>query len=159
MFLGLGSNIEPREVHIESACNALEQNGRITLISSIVQTEPWGYSDDRPYLNAVCEYRTNLKPLQLLSIVEDIEREEGRTRKSTDGYRGRTLDIDILFYDDQIIHTPDLMVPHPRLHLRNFVLVPLAEIAPDYVHPELHLSVRELLERSTDSSTVENFMA
>ncbi len=153
-YLSLGGNIEPRTQYLQRALEALETSGHVVEVSQFVESEPWGYEDSRHYLNAVCKYETSLVPLELLDFLESIERSLGRVRKSSDGYRSRTIDIDILFYDDMIFHHSRLTIPHPRLHLRNFVLAPLASIAPGLTHPVFKRSISELLRESKDTAPI-----
>ena len=151
-YLGLGSNLGRREDFLRQAIEALEQTaGRLLKCSSFIETAPWGYASDHPYLNAALALETTLTPHQLLSVTQQIERDLGRTRKSRDGqYHDRVIDIDILYYDDRVINEPGLTIPHPRLHCRRFVLEPLNEIAPQLIDPQRHLAVAQMLARLDD---------
>lgn len=153
-YLSLGSNLGDRMAHLQGAIDRMDEHGQVVAESSVWITEPWGYEDDRAYLNMVCKYHTALSPSVLHTFLKKLEVEAGRTstRSSSGGYAARELDIDILFYGDQVIESDTLTVPHPRLHLRNFVLQPLAEIAPTLLHPLLRRSIAELLEHSSDQS-------
>jgi 2-amino-4-hydroxy-6-hydroxymethyldihydropteridine diphosphokinase len=153
VFLGLGSNLGDREAAIEGAIERLRARGfRATRRSSLWLTEPVGGPPQGWFLNAVAEGRTALSPEELLEACLDTEREMGRVRTVRNG--PRTVDLDILLFGDERRDAPGLVVPHPRLVERRFVLEPLAEIAPDVVHPVLGLAVRELLARCPDASAV-----
>ena len=151
-YLGLGSNLGRRKHYLEQALRALEQHaGRLLKSSSFIETAPWGYDSPNPYLNAALALETTLTPHQLLSVTQQIERDLGRTRKSRGGqYHDRVIDIDILYYDDRVINEPGLTIPHPRLHRRRFVLEPLNEIAPQFIDPQRHLAVAQMLARLDD---------
>ena len=137
-----------------SGVKALDVSGRVVETSYLVESPAWGYEDPEKYLNAVCKYLTEFQPLDLLDFLEDIERRLGRTEKTHRGYRSRTIDIDILLYDDLVLDHPRLRIPHPRMHLRRFVLDPLAAIAPELIHPEQGQTVRALLSQIQDPSPI-----
>ena len=146
--LGLGSNLGDRRGHLRRALALLgEAPGvRVAAVSRFLETEPeGGPPGQRRYLNACCVIRTALPPRELLALALEIERRCGRIRGAKWG--PRTLDVDILFYDQLVLEEPGLVIPHPRLAGRAFVLEPLAEVAPDWLHPALGLTVRQLRER------------
>ncbi len=146
-YLSLGSNLGDRLRLIQEAVAALTvEAGPVTALSSLYETEPWGFSSPHRFLNVALALETTLSPETLLAVTQHIERDLGRTHKSVDGrYADRTIDIDLLFVGDAVLDTPALTLPHPRLHLRRFVLEPLCEIAPDLCHPLLRKSVSQLL--------------
>ncbi|MCD6135586.1 2-amino-4-hydroxy-6-hydroxymethyldihydropteridine diphosphokinase [Candidatus Bipolaricaulota bacterium] len=129
VYLGLGSNLGERDEQIEAALAFLEERGvGIVRRSSLYETEPVGYADQPWYLNAVVAVRTDLPPLELLSLCKEAERHGNR--EETFRFGPRTIDVDILLYKGQVYRDDDLQIPHPRMHERRFVLVPLVEIAP-----------------------------
>ncbi|MFQ6057956.1 MAG: 2-amino-4-hydroxy-6-hydroxymethyldihydropteridine diphosphokinase [Anaerolineae bacterium] len=152
VYLGLGSNLGDRQSNILQALQKLRAEISIEAVSSCYETEPVGYLDQPQFLNAVCVGTTDLTPRELFQFVKSIERKMGRQR--TRRYGPRLIDIDILFYDDLIVDLPDLVIPHPRLAERAFVLVPLAEIAPDKIHPVLQLTAAELRQRVGEEGVV-----
>ena len=141
VYLGLGSNLGNRQENLDMALKLLSQRLQIGKISSIYDTEPMGNTNQPRFLNLACEVFTRLTPEGLLALTKGIERKMGRYSRSGEP---RTIDIDIILYGDQVIDTPDLVVPHPKMAERSFVLIPLAEIAPDFVHPVLKKTMREL---------------
>ena len=146
VYLGLGSNQGDREQLMAQAIEMLSVAlGAPVRLSSTIETEAWGFVSPNPFLNMVASFSTDVPPIELLYVIEDIERCLGRKTKSVGGvYSDRPIDIDILFYGDRIISTERLTVPHPRLHERLFVLAPLAEISPRLMHPLLGKSVLQL---------------
>ena len=142
-YLGLGSNLGERRGNLERALGFLSQRLRLEKVSSIYDSEPVGNVEQPRFLNMACQASTTLSPAALLALAKGIEAKMGRTGGSGDP---RLIDIDILFYGGQVIKTPELVVPHPRLTERAFVLVPLVEIAPELVHPVEGKTVKELLD-------------
>jgi 2-amino-4-hydroxy-6-hydroxymethyldihydropteridine diphosphokinase len=146
VYIGLGSNLGPREETLRQALAELARCKEITVIrvSSFVETQPVGGPPQSAFINAAAELRTAVSPRELLKVLQQLEDQFGRERIVRWG--PRTLDLDLLLYEDLIIGEPDLQVPHPLMHHRRFVLGPLCEIAPQARHPLLRKSVRELLD-------------
>ena len=151
VYLGLGSNMGDRQRNLDRALDLLSQRLRVTRVSSAYDTEPVGNVNQPRFLNLVCQVYTRLAPQALLALAKGIECKLGRTSGTQ---QPRPIDIDILFYGDLVLDTPELVIPHPRLANRAFVLVPLAEIAPDLIHPVYRKTIKELLARSTETQGV-----
>ncbi len=157
VYLCLGSNSGDRLKFIEQAVSFLNlaENIKIVRTTALYETEPWGVKKQNWFLNMIVEIKTNLKAQDLLLKCLNIEKTLGRNREKEQKWGERPIDIDIIFYDKEIINTEILTVPHPRMHERAFVLVPLLELIPDFIHPVLHKSVSELYD---DLQEVENVM-
>ena len=134
-YLALGSNLGNRAENLQTAISFLGSKSKVLNCSPVYETPPWGYEEQPKFLNQVVRVETDLTPSELLDYVKEIERKIGR--KETFRYGPRSIDIDILFYDDLVVNTPPLIIPHAQITERAFVLVPLADIAPDYIHPIL----------------------
>jgi 2-amino-4-hydroxy-6-hydroxymethyldihydropteridine diphosphokinase len=148
-YLLLGSNLGNRKKYIASAISEIEAKlGSVSQRSSLYQTASWGKHNQPDFLNQVIELKTSLKPKELLSGILSIE--TGLGRKRIEKWGSRTIDIDILLYEDQIVNEPELNIPHPYLALRRFCLMPLCEIAPELPHPLLKKSIQELLLELSD---------
>ena len=154
-FIGLGSNLDHPVAQISLALQRLgERLIAVDKVSSLYQTEPVEAPSQPWFTNAVARVLSPVEPLDLLSICREIETRQGRQRTRNGHHHPRTIDLDLLMVGEEAVATPELTLPHPRLHLRRFVLVPLAEIAPDWVHPTLGVSAKELLRRSLGTASV-----
>ena len=152
-YILTGGNLGNRRENLQRAAKAIEQTcGPISKASSLYETEAWGLKEQDPFLNQALEVHTTLSAQELLNALLSIEQALGRVRDVR--YGPRTIDIDILFFNYEIIHQPGLTIPHPQLHLRRFALEALCEIAPHYIHPQLHKSVEQLLTECPDTLKV-----
>ena len=142
VYLGLGTNLGDRMENLRKALAMLARDMLVKDISSVYETEPVGYTDQPQFLNLACRAETELSPEEVFSTVKNIERTLGRTPTFPNG--PRIIDIDILFYNDHVIETDSFTIPHPRLHERTFVLIPLADIAPNLMHPLLKKTVQDM---------------
>ncbi len=154
VFIGIGSNIENHITNILTSRNYIKKNNfiKIKKISSFYLTEPEGEKLTKPFVNCVLEVLTELSPLKLLATLEGIERRMGRKKKGT--MEDRVIDLDILFYGTEKILTETLTIPHPKAHLRRFVIMPISEIAPEFIHPVYHKKISELKDKLTDNSVI-----
>jgi|UniRef100_A0A7C1G1Z8 2-amino-4-hydroxy-6-hydroxymethyldihydropteridine diphosphokinase len=150
-YIGLGSNLGDRWATLRTAVGQLRTLGQVTAVSSLYETEPVGYRDQPWFLNAVVILETALEPQELLHRLLEIERAAGRRRLFPNA--PRTLDLDLLLYDAVVMASEELVVPHPRLHERAFVLVPLVELAPDLIHPQFEVPMRVLLDALGERAT------
>jgi len=156
-YIGLGANLGDREATLREAVGRLEALGEVTAVSSLYETEPVGFRDQPPFLNAVVRLQTARSPGDLMQGLLAIEQAMGRVRTFRNA--PRTLDLDLLLFGDKHIATAKLTLPHPHLHERAFVLVPLAEIGPTAVHPTFQRTIRELLETLVSDSGVRRIAA
>jgi 2-amino-4-hydroxy-6-hydroxymethyldihydropteridine diphosphokinase len=155
VYLSLGSNQGDRLSYLINAVKRLKLHSEGGVrVSGVYETEPWGFSADQPFYNIVAEMRFRLLPGDLMRLCLETEAALGRKRLKVGEYESRPIDIDILFYGEEIVVAEGLTVPHPRLHLRRFVLEPMAELAPDYVHPLLNKSIADLLFSCPDGGRV-----
>lgn len=158
IYLLLGSNLGRRETYLEKSRRIIEKEiGKIEAASSLYQTASWGKTNQPDFINQVLKVTSGLSAETLLKEVLSIEEELGRTRREKWG--ARTIDIDILFYDDAVINLPDLVIPHPFLHLRRFTLEPLMELAPELKHPVLGSTIKELTAKLEDNLLVKRINA
>ncbi|MEE4196603.1 MAG: 2-amino-4-hydroxy-6-hydroxymethyldihydropteridine diphosphokinase [Bacteroidales bacterium] len=154
VILLLGGNLGDRETLLDRAREMInEQAGKILRSSSVYESAPWGFTAENNFYNQVVVVSTGLTPHELLQTVQTIENRLGRVREGKN-YASRTMDIDILFYGQEIIDTPELVIPHPQLHKRKFALEPLNEILPGWIHPRYDQSIGMLLRNCEDPSEV-----
>ena len=151
VFIALGSNIEPRLDHLRSALDALRPLGEVVKVSSIYETAPVGGVPQPEYLNAVVELNTTRGPLDLLHALKAIEKNLGRQERPR--WHEREIDFDILFYEDLVLDSPELTLPHPEIQHRAFVLAPMSDLDANFVHPVFHRTISELL-RDADTSGI-----
>lgn len=154
-YLGLGSNIGDRRANICRALEFLAEAVQVESVSTFYETEPWGYKEQPMFLNIACQIKTRLSARDLLTLAKGIEKRLGRLPCFRNA--PRTIDIDILLYDNNVIDEPDLSVPHPRLAERAFVLVPLAEIAPELIHPKERKTMKQMASQAKGKETVHPF--
>lgn len=146
VYINLGSNKGDRIGYIQQACSQLGLDEKISIVrsSAFYETEPWNMNTKNWFVNAVVEIKTSYSPRDLLNVCQDIEKKLGRERNILNQYEDRTIDIDILFYNNDIIEEDDLVIPHKYVHLRAFNLVPMLELNADYIHPVLHKSISQM---------------
>lgn len=154
VYLSLGTNLGERELNLKSAIKEIADLGSIDQISAVYETEPWGFRSENKFLNMVVEIHTEIIASQLIKECLKIEAILGRTRGSALGYESRIIDIDILFYGAEIVSADDLIIPHPHIQDRKFILEPLNELAPNFIHPVLGKTVSEILKNSSDQCKV-----
>jgi len=155
VYLSLGTNLGERKLNLKSAIKEIGALGSIDQISSIYETEPWGFSSENKFLNMVIEIQTNIPASQLINECLNIEAILGRTRGSALGYESRIIDIDILFFGNEVVKSDELTIPHPHIQDRRFILKPLSEIAPNFLHPFLGKTISELLLICSDQCSVQ----
>lgn len=155
IFLSLGSNLGNKKEIIDKALYAIDKRiGRVLKKSHFYETQPWGYISSNNFFNICIEIESNLSPFDILNISKMIEIDFHRTEKTTNVYKDRTLDIDILFYQNNIIRTAHLIIPHIEVNFRKFVLVPMNEIAYDFVHPITKKTISETLSICADKNRI-----
>ena len=160
VFVLLGSNLGERQLLVNQACEMIgERCGKIVAKSRVYESEPWGFKAEHWFLNQVVEIKTSLSPDDLMDTLLAIEKELGRDRITPhEGYVSRPIDLDILYWgNDLIVEKQHVIVPHPRLHQRRFTLLPLCDVAPDYIHPILKKTNRQLLDECQDTGIVKTF--
>lgn len=149
-----GGNLGDRKKNLYSTADFIQNEiGIITKSSSVYETEPWGFEHNANFLNQAFEVNTELQPEEILERIKNFEDKSGK-QKRTNAYLPREMDIDILFFNNEIINLPDLTIPHPRLHERKFVLEPLNEINPDLIHPVFNKKISELYKNCRDKNDV-----
>ncbi len=154
VFLGIGTNLGDRKNNLQNAVEKIgEHIGKVVQCSSVYETEPWGFETKDQFLNMVVEVETKLKPSGVLGRLLMIESLLGRLREGK-LYTSRIIDIDVLLYNDQVIEKEALIIPHPRMHERKFVLVPLCEIASEVIHPKFGKDIKSLLKECRDKGRV-----
>jgi 2-amino-4-hydroxy-6-hydroxymethyldihydropteridine diphosphokinase len=157
VYLLLGSNVGDRQANLKKASELIsEEVSPVVATSKLYETAAWGKTDQSPFLNQAIIVKTSIKPLILLSLLKNIETKVGRV--DTEKWGPRVIDIDILLYGSEIIHEPELQVPHPYLPVRRFALLPLAEIAEEVIHPILKKTIAELLAECPDTSDVKIYL-
>ena len=158
VYLSTGSNLDNRSKNLNLAIEILDQHDNIQVLrsSSIYETDPWGYEDQPMFLNQILEIDTDLRPPVLLKLLKQVEKDVGR--RPTFKYGPRIMDIDIIFYGDEVCESENLNIPHPQLEQRAFVLVPLAELIGEFIHPVLRKKINRLLQE-IDISSVRQFSA
>jgi 2-amino-4-hydroxy-6-hydroxymethyldihydropteridine diphosphokinase len=155
VYLSLGTNVGQRHQNLERAIAGLGEVMVVTAVSPIYQTPPWGLTDQPDFLNLCLAATTSLTPLDLLHFTQQLEKDLGRVKTARWG--PRLIDIDILFYDNRILHSDKLVIPHPEIAQRAFVLIPLADIAPDLVHPQTGQTVAEMI-TAVDAAGIERIV-
>lgn len=154
-YLSLGTNLGNKIENLQNAIDGIhKQIGFVTKISSIYKTASWGFEGE-DFFNICLKVDTNLSPLHLLKVVLQIEKDLGRKRSNLEGYQNRLIDIDILLYENEIVFSKELIIPHPKMLLRNFVLYPLKEIIPDFIHPIKRQSIKECFENLKDKKEIQ----
>ncbi|NQX91078.1 MAG: 2-amino-4-hydroxy-6-hydroxymethyldihydropteridine diphosphokinase [Flavobacteriales bacterium] len=149
----IGGNLGQRHLFLKHARAMINETmGKIELVSSVYESPPWGFDTTHSFLNQIVVIETDLDAFDLLSRCKTIEKALGRKRKETPGYTSRTMDVDIIYYGNQQIDSDLLKIPHPLLHERKFVLMPLAEVMPNFAHPLLHKTNLELLQALEDTT-------
>lgn len=157
VILSMGSNLGNRMETLQHGLSRLSiEAGNVKQISAVYESVAWGFSVPERFLNLAVAIETELMPRELLKLIHQIEESFGRVRDGST-YRSRTLDIDIIFYEEDVIHEPDLSIPHRLMHQRLFVLLPLLDLVPNMVHPVLGKTMKELFEQCSDASDIQKY--
>jgi len=156
-YISIGSNLGDRLLNIDFSISELSCFAQVVKSSSYYETSSWGYHDTKDYINTVVQVRTSLTPLLLLKQLKLIESKMGRKENKQSHYSARVIDLDIIFFDDFVLNKNDLIVPHPRLYNRKFVLVPLFEISPKFKCPVKNTTIENLLFQIKDESRISLF--
>lgn len=157
VYFLIGGNLGDREQILDQSINLMQDKiGSLVQLSPIYETEPWGFEHEQNFLNQVVVLESDFAPLLVLDLCQDIEKKMGRVRKKN-RYSERTIDIDILFYEDQIINSERLEIPHPRMKERKFALCPLKDVAEDFIHPVFQKSIAELFDECKDDSEIKKY--
>jgi 2-amino-4-hydroxy-6-hydroxymethyldihydropteridine diphosphokinase len=150
VYLALGTNLGDKALNLLQAISYITKEiGNLSAVSSVYESEPWGFESVNEFLDMVVCVETLLPPEEILSITQSIEKKIGRDEKTNHSYQDRIIDIDIIVYDDMILNSDKLTIPHPLFHKRRFVLDPMNEIAPEFIHPVLNKKVSELISFTT----------
>ncbi len=158
-YISLGSNIGNKTQNISLAINEIAKSiGEVLKKSSNYISEPWGFNSSEKFVNAAISIQTKYSPIELLKKLQLIEKKMGRIRSQQNGYADRIIDLDIIYFNNEIVTTIDLKIPHPNLYIRNFVLVPLNEIVPLYIDPSNNKTINELLENCSDEITIQRVL-
>jgi len=156
VYIGLGSNLGNRLENLEKAYSLIEQNiGKIEKKSSVYVSPPWGFEAKEDFYNSVIKLKTQLDPYSIMIILQKIEIGMGRVKSTGENYESRIIDLDIIDFGGLLVNIKDLVLPHPQMHLRKFVLIPLNEIEPIWIHPIFKLSAIELLKRIRTDDFIE----
>jgi 2-amino-4-hydroxy-6-hydroxymethyldihydropteridine diphosphokinase len=155
VYLLLGSNLDDRLEYLSKARLLISEHiGPVKSSSSIYESEPWGFDSENSFLNQVLMVESDLDPFRLIAKALRIEERLGRTRDKKEGYQSRIIDIDVLFFNDEVINTDELVIPHPRLHQRLFTLMPLGELSGEKMHPLMKKNIRQLIKECPDNGRV-----
>ena len=159
-YIGIGGNIGNKEENIRTAINFISKDIAVPeKISNLYLSEPWGFKSEHNFLNCVISIKTNLSPEELLSKTINIENQMKRLRTTSNSYEDRTIDIDLLFIDNKIVDTEKIKIPHPKIQDRKFVLLPMNDIAPDFIHPLNNKTISDLLNECKDKTKISIFFS
>ncbi len=152
VYIGLGSNIGNKQENIKKTIELIEEKYQIISASSLFISEPWGFNSDEKFVNSVICIKTNDEPIEIFTFLKTIESRLGRVKTKKEGYEDRIIDLDILFYGDKILKTKEVTIPHKEIQNRRFVLEPMNEIDPEFIHPTFKQKIKSLLQDCPDTS-------